>query len=125
MVSLIVIDTPETSYSLKKIPGTNLITSSDLESYLTFLASPLLKGRKNGEPGLDIAQQYIVSEAKLLGLRPANGKSYLQPYSVIKSTTFRYSSLQPGFIRINIHQVMSLIRLILIKWSLFPEQCTR
>ena len=88
MVLLLVTGTPEISYSQKKIPGTNVITSSDLESYLTFLASPLLKGRKNGEPGLDIAQQYIVSEAKLLGLRPANGKSYFQPYSVIKNTIY-------------------------------------
>jgi hypothetical protein len=86
MVLLIVAGTPEISYSQKKIPGTNSVTSSDLESYLTFMASPLLKGRKNGEPGLDIAQQYIVSEAKLLGLRPANGKSYLQPYSIMKNT---------------------------------------
>jgi hypothetical protein len=86
IVSLLLIGIPETSYSQKNIPGTNLITSSDLESYLTFLASPLLKGRKNGEQGLDIAQQYVVSEAKLLGLRPANGESYLQTYSVIKTT---------------------------------------
>jgi hypothetical protein len=86
IVLLIVTGAPEISYSQKKIPGTSLITSSDLESYLTFLASPLLKGRKNGEPELDIAQQYIVSEAKLLALRPANGKSYLQPYSIMKNT---------------------------------------
>jgi len=80
------IGAPEVSYSQKRIPGTDAISSSDLASYLTFLASPLLKGRKNGEPGLDIAQQYIISEVKLLGLQPANGKSYLQPYSIIKNT---------------------------------------
>jgi hypothetical protein len=86
MVIIMIIGTPEISFSQKKIPGTDVITSSDLASYVTFLASPLLKGRKNGEPGLDIAQQYIASEAKLLGLRPANGNSYFQPYSLIKST---------------------------------------
>ncbi|MGD0341183.1 MAG: M28 family peptidase [Bacteroidales bacterium] len=85
-VILIMIGAPEVSYSQKRIPGTDAISSSDLASYLTFLASPLLKGRKNGEPGLDIAQQYIISEVKLLGLQPANGKSYLQPYSIIKNT---------------------------------------
>lgn len=85
LVSLIIIGTPEISFSQKKTPGTDIITSSDLASYVTFLASPLLKGRKNGEPGLDIAQQYIASEAKLIGLRPANGQSYFQPYSVTKN----------------------------------------
>jgi hypothetical protein len=84
--AILIIGTPEISLSQKNIPGMDVITSSDLSSYVTFLASPLLKGRKNGEPGLDIAQHYIVSEAKLLGLKPANGQSYLQPYSVIKTT---------------------------------------
>ena len=67
----------------KKISGSDVITSADLESYVSFLASPLLKGRKNSEPGLEIAQQYIISQAKIMGLKPANGTSYLQPYSVV------------------------------------------
>ena len=70
--------------SQKKSPGSDIITSSDLESYVRFLASPLLNGRKNGDPGLAIAQEYIVSNAKLLGLKPLNGTSYFQPYQVIK-----------------------------------------
>jgi hypothetical protein len=86
-ITILIIGTPEISFSQKDIPGTDAITSSDLSSYVTFLASPLLKGRKNGEPELDIAQQFIVSQAKLLGLKPANGQSYLQPYSVIKNIT--------------------------------------
>lgn len=55
------------SYSQKASNSINLITSSDLESYVTFLASPLLKGRMNGEEGLEIAAQYIASQAKILG----------------------------------------------------------
>lgn len=70
----------------KKPAGTDVITSADLESYVTFLASPLLKGRMNGEPGLEIAQNYIASQAKLLGLKPANGTSYFQPYPIINTT---------------------------------------
>jgi hypothetical protein len=73
-------------YSQRKTGSENKITSSDLESYVSFLASPLLKGRKNGDEGLEIAAQYIASQAKLSGLKPANGISYLQPYSVIKKT---------------------------------------
>ena len=70
----------------KKASGADLITSADLESHMTFLASPLLRGRENGEPGLDIAQQYIVSQVKMMGLKPANGTSYLQPYIIEKTT---------------------------------------
>lgn len=64
----------------------NKITASDMESYISFLASPLLKGRMNGEEGLEIAGQFIASQAKLIGLKPANGNSYFQPYIVNKTT---------------------------------------
>lgn len=74
------------AYSQKGSSSTNQITADDLESYVTFLASPLLKGRMNGEEGLDIAAQFIASQAKLIGLKPANGTSFLQPYSIIKKT---------------------------------------
>jgi hypothetical protein len=59
------------TYSLsaqKNISYADVITSDDLESYISFLASPLLKGRMNGEPELEVAQQYIVSQAKLMKL---------------------------------------------------------
>ena len=68
----------------KKIPASDYITSSDLESYVSFLASPLLKGRMNGEPELEIAEQYVASQAKILGLNPANGNSYFQPYTIVE-----------------------------------------
>jgi hypothetical protein len=64
----------------------NQITASDLESYVSFLASPLLKGRMNGEEGLDIAAQFIASQAKIIGLKPANGNSFFQPYSILKKS---------------------------------------
>ncbi|MCX6302372.1 MAG: M28 family peptidase, partial [Bacteroidia bacterium] len=70
----------------KKPSATDVITSDDLESYVSFLASPLMKGRENGEPGLELAQQYIVSQARLLGLKPANGTSYYQPYTIVKNS---------------------------------------
>lgn len=70
----------------KKVTASEMITASDLQSHMTFLASPLLKGRANGEPGLEIAQEYIVSQAKLLDLKPANGNSYFQPYTLTKNT---------------------------------------
>ncbi|MCU0472513.1 MAG: M28 family peptidase [Bacteroidales bacterium] len=74
------------TYSQKIPSGADAITSADLESYVSFLASPLLEGRMNGEPGLEIAQQYIASQARLIGLKPAAGLSYFQPYSMIKKS---------------------------------------
>ena len=77
---------PNSLFSQKKTPGEDKITSSDLESYVSFLASPLLKGRKDGDESLDIAAQYLASQAKLIGLKPANGNSYFQPYSITKKS---------------------------------------
>lgn len=77
------------TYSQKSFPGSSEIRSSDLEAHVSFLASPSLKGRANGETGLEIALNYIASQAKLLGLKPANGNSYFQPYSIKNKTIDR------------------------------------
>jgi hypothetical protein len=86
IVILISAMTPLSICAQKLQNSLNQITSSDMESYVSFLASPLLKGRMNGEEGLEIAAQYIASQAKLLGLRPACNNSYFQPYYVKKKT---------------------------------------
>jgi hypothetical protein len=38
----------------------------------------------NGEEGLDIASQYIASQAKKIGLKPLNGTSFIHPYTIVK-----------------------------------------
>lgn len=73
-------------FSQKDLRSVKLINSSDLRNHVSFLASPLLKGRMNGEEGLEIAAQYLSTQAGLLGLKPANGNSYLQPYTVLTKT---------------------------------------
>jgi hypothetical protein len=77
-----ILPAPSTLLSQKSLSSADVITSADLNTYVSFLASPLLKGRMNGEPELDIAAQYIASQAALLGLKPANNGSYYQPYTV-------------------------------------------
>ena len=77
---------PHISLPQKGNTGLNKINSGDLEAYVSFLASPLMKGRSNGEPELNIAASYLASQAKILGLKPANGTSYLQPYTIIKKS---------------------------------------
>ncbi|MCX6255136.1 MAG: M28 family peptidase [Bacteroidia bacterium] len=86
IVILLTATAPVSLYSQKNSNSINQITSLHLESYVSFLASPLLKGRMNGEEGLDIAALFIASEAKLIGLKPANGNNYLQPYYIMKKS---------------------------------------
>ncbi len=70
--------------SFSQVKSAQSITASELESHVTFLASPVMKGRMNGEESLDIAANYIASQASLSGLKPANGNSYFQPFTVIR-----------------------------------------
>jgi len=84
---------PRTSFSQEIFPGEHLINENRLKSYVTFLASPLLNGRENGEQGLEIAQQFVISQAMLAGLNPANGNSYLQPYQIIETSFDESKSL--------------------------------
>jgi hypothetical protein len=84
VVSLLATVVPVSTFAQKKHSSISQITSSDLESYVSFLASPLLKGRMNGEEGLEIAAQYIASQARLSGIKPANANSYFQPYTVLR-----------------------------------------
>ncbi len=74
------------SAAQKKLSPADVITSDDLQTYISFLASHDLRGRENGEPGLEIAQQFIVSQARLMGLKPANDSSYYQPYTIVKNS---------------------------------------
>jgi hypothetical protein len=74
------------AYPQKKITGAETITASDLESHLSFLSSPLLKGRLNGSAELDIAAGYIASQAKKIGLKPVDGKSYFFNYTVVRKS---------------------------------------
>lgn len=77
---------PNLSFSQKSDTGISKINSEDLEAYVSFLASPSMKGRSDGEPELEITVNYLASQAKLLGLKPANGTSYLQPYTIIQKS---------------------------------------
>lgn len=82
-IALVMISLSGTQVYSQKVT-TESITASELQSHLEFLASPLLKGRMNGDESLDIAANYIASQARLAGLKPANGDSYFQPFTVIR-----------------------------------------
>ena len=49
---------------------------------IKFLASPEMKGRATGSPELEKAANFIAGKFKEFGLKPADGKSYFQPFQV-------------------------------------------
>src|SRR6202051_3551287 len=58
------------------------------ERYLNnikYLASPEMRGRESGSPELEKAAQYIATQFKSDGLKPVDGKNYLQPFEVTTS----------------------------------------
>ncbi len=66
--------------------GMASISSTGLEAHLTFLASDVTEGRATGEPGLQIAAEYIASQFRRLGLTPLGpDKSYFQRYELVKT----------------------------------------
>lgn len=71
--------------------------SFSAERYLDnikFLASPELKGRESGSPELEKAAQFIAAQFRADGLKPLDGRSYLQPFEITTSAKLgRDSSL--------------------------------
>lgn len=67
---------------------TSLITKNDAEAHLTFLASDEMRGRNTGSPELDIAANYIASNFKQWGVKPAPGTNdtYFQTVEFQKVT---------------------------------------
>jgi hypothetical protein len=63
--------------------GIQSITTQDLESHLYFLASDELKGRATGEPGIEIAANYLAAQAKKIGLTALDdNKDFSQNYFI-------------------------------------------
>jgi hypothetical protein len=54
-------------------------------NHIKFLASPEMRGRESGSPELEKAAQYIAARFKSDGLKPLDGKSYLQAFDVTTS----------------------------------------
>jgi hypothetical protein len=54
-------------------------------AHIKVLASPDMKGRGSGSPELNKAAEYIARQFKAAGLKPIDGKSYLQTFNVTSS----------------------------------------
>ena len=55
-----------------------LISRSEVESHVRFLASDELKGRQVGEMGADVAASYIAEQLRKYGIKPISDDGYLQ-----------------------------------------------
>jgi aminopeptidase YwaD len=66
------------------LPGASRIAidSGRYLDHVKALASPEMKGRATGSPELEKAARYLADQYRALGLEPAFGKSYLQPFPV-------------------------------------------
>jgi hypothetical protein len=67
--------------------GIQSITVSDLESYLYFLSADELQGRATGEPGLEIAANYLVSQAKKIGLKAVDDNNDFSQNYIIEDNS--------------------------------------
>ncbi len=63
-------------------PGPRVL-ESPLRAHLAFLADDLLEGRGTGQRGAELTVRYLESQLQVLGLKPARGKSYRQPVSLL------------------------------------------
>src|SRR5438445_4559651 len=61
------------------------ISAQSLKGHLSFLASDLLEGRDTPSRGLDLAAEYIASEFRRAGLKPAGDDGYFQTAHYIVS----------------------------------------
>src|SRR5579871_5793905 len=62
--------------------GLDLLTPDHYQADVRYLASPELKGRATGSPEIEKAAHFIAKQFKEDHLRPMEGDSYLQPFSV-------------------------------------------
>src|ERR1035441_10469325 len=65
-----------------------------------YLASPELKGRATGSPELETAARFIADKYRDFGIKPADGKDYLQSFPVTTDATLgpgnRFTFMEGG-----------------------------
>jgi len=73
-----------TSCAFTQKSGLESITEEELREHLTYLASDELQGRRTGEPGLDLAADYLSDQARKIGLKPVDENGdYFQEYTLV------------------------------------------
>ncbi len=76
--------------------GDSAFDPTDISNHIKYLASPEMRGRESGSPELEKAAQYIAGQFRADGLKPLDGKSYLQAFEI--TTSAKVGQIQsPGF----------------------------
>jgi len=68
--------------ALSATSGTTAFDPDRYLNHIKYLASPVMRGRESGSPELEKAAQYIAGQFQADGLKPLDGKSYLQPFEI-------------------------------------------
>ncbi len=86
---------PDLSPAIRK--AIDAVDTSALKAHIAYLADDILRGRKPGTPGYQMAVDYVIAEYKKLGLKPAgeNG-TYIQKFIL------RKADLVPSSVRVNL-----------------------
>ena len=84
------------------VPFAKTITSKNLESHLTILASDEYEGRETGTEGNEKAANYIANEFKRMGIPPVSNLSYFQ------DVAFNWSQWEDIEITVNGNRVRHL-----------------
>ncbi len=64
-------------------PPREAIRADRIREHVAFLASDELSGRDSGEPGLEVAAEYIANQFRAFGLAPAgDGGTYFQQFTI-------------------------------------------
>jgi hypothetical protein len=72
------------------------ITTADLKKHLVVIAGKEMGGRDTPSPGLEKAANYIENHFKSIGLKPGNGDSYRQHYTLYRDSMLSSSLIVNG-----------------------------
>src|SRR6476469_3487336 len=76
----------------------NQVSPDAIKGNMTFLSDDLLAGRLPGTQGFDLAKKYMEAQFIASGLKPANGKSYIQEVPLARG---KVVSEESGFLLID------------------------
>jgi len=70
------------------------VDTNNIKKHITYLADDILRGRKPGEPGYQMAVDYVVNEFDKIGLVPAGDAGKLQQKSILGRATWEPKKTQ-------------------------------
>ena len=86
MLTWVVVILPGCTIHPKEPPPSTDIDDTAFAEHVRGLASDEFQGRKPGGPGEDKTVSYLIEQFRKLGLKPGNGKSYVQQVPLVQIT---------------------------------------